>query len=162
MFSANYIFTEVRNHHLHMLMSIFLFCFLLLRIHPSFLTRPMRTLNYWTTGMTIKDTIVSYPTNSPFCILFRCYFVPLGVRIREQLDKRYRVYGYTGQGVYSNVVRARDSLKVNQEAAIKIIRNNEMMHKTGLQEVRILKKFWMTNFTAFGCLDTSPTRTTCV
>lgn len=50
------------------------------------------------------------------------------------------MYGYTGQGVFSNVVRARDSLKGNSEVAIKIIRNNEMMHKTGLQELRILQK----------------------
>ena len=50
-----------------------------------------------------------------------------GVRIGEQLDRRYTVYGYTGQGVFSNVVRARDTLKANQEVAIKIIRNNEMM-----------------------------------
>ena len=49
------------------------------------------------------------------------------VRIGEQLDKRYIVYGYTGQGVFSNVVRARDTMKGNQEVAIKIIRNNEMM-----------------------------------
>lgn len=63
-----------------------------------------------------------------------------GVRIGEQLDRRYTVYGYTGQGVFSNVVRARDSLKANQEVAIKIIRNNEMMHKTGLRELRILQK----------------------
>ena len=37
------------------------------------------------------------------------------------------IYGYTGQGVFSNVVRGRDSMKANQEVAIKIIRNNEMM-----------------------------------
>ena len=49
------------------------------------------------------------------------------VRIGEQLDKRYIVYGYSGQGVFSNVVRARDTTKGNQEVAIKIIRNNEMM-----------------------------------
>ena len=53
--------------------------------------------------------------------------VDAGVRIGEQLDRRYTVYGYTGQGVFSNVVRARDTLKANQEVAIKIIRNNEMM-----------------------------------
>ena len=62
------------------------------------------------------------------------------MRIGEQLDRRYTVYGYTGQGVFSNVVRAHDSLKGNQEVAIKIIRNNEMMHKSGLQELRILQK----------------------
>ena len=70
------------------------------------------------------------------------------------------IYGYTGQGVFSNVVRGRDNMKSNQEVAIKIIRNNEMMsvhitiiitvsllafslsirHKTGLQELDILKK----------------------
>ncbi len=51
----------------------------------------------------------------------------LGVRIGEQLDRRYMIYGYTGQGVFSNVVRGRDNMKSNQEVAIKIIRNNEMM-----------------------------------
>ena len=50
-----------------------------------------------------------------------------GVRIGEQLDRRYTVFGYTGQGVFSNVVRARDRLKGDHEVAIKIIRNNEMM-----------------------------------
>lgn len=51
----------------------------------------------------------------------------LGVRIGEMLDKRYSVYGYTGQGVFSNVVRARDEARGNMETAIKIIRNNEIM-----------------------------------
>lgn len=50
-----------------------------------------------------------------------------GVRIGEMLDKRYTVYGFTGQGVFSNVVRVRDAARGSQEAAIKIIRNNEMM-----------------------------------
>merc|ERR1719422_2374751 len=62
------------------------------------------------------------------------------VRIGEVLDTRYTVYGYTGQGVFSNVVRARDSLRGNQEVAIKIIRNNEIMHKAGLKELEILRR----------------------
>ncbi|XP_060535182.1 uncharacterized protein LOC132707368 [Cylas formicarius] len=62
------------------------------------------------------------------------------VRIGEILDSRYMVYGYTGQGVFSNVVRARDQARGNQEVAVKIIRNNEIMHKTGLKELEILKK----------------------
>lgn len=49
------------------------------------------------------------------------------VRISEVLDSRYSVYGYTGQGVFSNVVRARDQARGNQDVAIKIIRNNEIM-----------------------------------
>lgn len=61
--------------------------------------------------------------------MFRaCFFlVTLGVRIGELLDKRYDIYGYTGQGVFSNVVRGRDTARGKQDVAIKIIRNNEMM-----------------------------------
>ncbi|MEQ2204279.1 hypothetical protein XENOCAPTIV_010798, partial [Xenoophorus captivus] len=49
------------------------------------------------------------------------------VNIGETLDKRYDVYGYTGQGVFSNVIRARDTARAGQEVAVKIIRNNELM-----------------------------------
>lgn len=62
------------------------------------------------------------------------------VRIGESLDNRYMVYGYTGQGVFSNVVRARDKARGNTDVAVKIIRNNEIMHKTGLRELEILKR----------------------
>uniref|UniRef100_A0A0A9X508 Serine/threonine-protein kinase PRP4 homolog n=1 Tax=Lygus hesperus TaxID=30085 RepID=A0A0A9X508_LYGHE len=62
------------------------------------------------------------------------------VRIGETLDSRYVIYGYTGQGVFSNVVRARDSARGNQDVAVKIIRNNEVMHKTGLKELDVLKR----------------------
>ncbi|XP_037939613.1 serine/threonine-protein kinase PRP4 homolog [Teleopsis dalmanni] len=62
------------------------------------------------------------------------------VRIGETLDNRYTVSGYTGQGVFSNVVRARDQARGNANVAVKIIRNNEIMHKTGLRELEILKK----------------------
>lgn len=54
-----------------------------------------------------------------------CYLT--GLNIGEKLDKRYSVYGYTGQGVFSNVIRARDVARASQEVAIKIIRNNELM-----------------------------------
>lgn len=62
------------------------------------------------------------------------------VRIGEILDKRYNVYGFTGAGVFSNVVRARDAARDEKEVAIKIIRNNELMHKTGLRELESLRK----------------------
>ncbi|MGH0150570.1 UNVERIFIED_CONTAM: hypothetical protein FKN15_018844 [Acipenser sinensis] len=62
------------------------------------------------------------------------------VNIGEVLDKRYTVYGYTGQGVFSNVVRARDIARASQEVAVKIIRNNELMQKAGLKELEFLKK----------------------
>ena len=61
------------------------------------------------------------------------------VRIGEMLDHRYTVYGYTGHGVFSNVVRGRDVARGGQDVAIKIIRNNEIMHKTGKRELNILK-----------------------
>ena len=72
------------------------------------------------------------------------------------------MFGYTGQGVFSNVVRARDAGRNSQEVCIKIIRylgiifqvqmtdimtvivilarNNEIMHKTGLKELEILRR----------------------
>jgi serine/threonine-protein kinase PRP4 len=62
------------------------------------------------------------------------------VRIGEVLDDRYRVYGYTGSGVFGNVVRATDSNKKDRQVAIKIIRNNEVMRKTGMRELETLKK----------------------
>ena len=46
------------------------------------------------------------------------------VRIGETLDNRYVVSGYTGQGVFSNVIRARDQARGNSHVAVKIIRNN--------------------------------------
>lgn len=50
------------------------------------------------------------------------------VRIGEALDSnRYVVSGFTGQGVFSNVVRARDQARGNTTVAIKIIRNRELM-----------------------------------
>ena len=62
------------------------------------------------------------------------------VRIGEVLDGRYTVFGFTGQGIFSNVVRARDSKKKNADVAIKMIRNNELMLKSGLKEMEILRK----------------------
>ncbi|XP_053672381.1 serine/threonine-protein kinase PRP4 homolog [Anopheles nili] len=62
------------------------------------------------------------------------------VRIGEILDNRYVVANYTGQGVFSTVVKARDQARGNAFVAVKIIRNNEIMHKTGLRELEILKK----------------------
>uniref|UniRef100_A0A2M4A674 Serine/threonine-protein kinase PRP4 homolog n=1 Tax=Anopheles triannulatus TaxID=58253 RepID=A0A2M4A674_9DIPT len=62
------------------------------------------------------------------------------VRIGEVLDNRYVVANYTGQGVFSTVVKARDQARGSAFVAVKIIRNNEIMHKTGLRELEILKK----------------------
>lgn len=49
------------------------------------------------------------------------------VRVGETLDSRYVVSGFTGQGVFSNVVRARDQARGNSNVAVKIIRNRELM-----------------------------------
>lgn len=49
------------------------------------------------------------------------------VRIGETLDTRYAVSGFTGQGVFSNVIRARDQARGGSNVAIKIIRNRELM-----------------------------------
>uniref|UniRef100_A0A4W5MJS4 Serine/threonine-protein kinase PRP4 homolog n=1 Tax=Hucho hucho TaxID=62062 RepID=A0A4W5MJS4_9TELE len=62
------------------------------------------------------------------------------VNIGETLDKRYDVYGYTGQGMFSNVIRGRDTARAGQDVAVKIIRNNELMQRTGLKELEFLKR----------------------
>ena len=57
-----------------------------------------------------------------------CSFSLAGVHIGEVLNDRYEVFGFTGQGVFSNVVRARtESNGKTSEVAIKIIRNNQLM-----------------------------------
>lgn len=61
------------------------------------------------------------------------------VRIGEKLNDRYQVYGFTGQGMFSNVVRAKDNMNNDNHVAIKIIRNNEVMFKAGQKELSILK-----------------------
>ncbi|WCJ24560.1 Protein kinase superfamily protein [Euphorbia peplus] len=66
-----------------------------------------------------------------------------GYRFGETLDGRYEIVAAHGKGVFSTVVRAKD-LKAGsgepEEVAIKIIRNNETMHKAGQSEVQILNK----------------------
>ncbi|XP_035827930.1 serine/threonine-protein kinase PRP4 homolog isoform X2 [Aplysia californica] len=62
------------------------------------------------------------------------------VRIGEVLDKRYSVFAYKGQGMFSNVMLCRDAARSNSEVAIKVIRNNEMMLKTGMKELEFLRK----------------------
>ncbi|XP_038720820.1 serine/threonine-protein kinase prpf4B-like isoform X2 [Tripterygium wilfordii] len=66
-----------------------------------------------------------------------------GHRFGEILDGRYEVTAAHGKGVFSTVVRAKDVKTDNGdpgEVAVKIIRNNETMHKAGQLEVQILKK----------------------
>lgn len=62
------------------------------------------------------------------------------VNLGETIDGRYVVSGFTGQGVFSNVVRARDILNGDRSVAIKILRNNEMMYKAGLKELSICQR----------------------
>ncbi|XP_013162499.1 PREDICTED: serine/threonine-protein kinase PRP4 homolog [Papilio xuthus] len=61
-------------------------------------------------------------------------------RVGDCINNRYTVKSILGQGVFANVVRAHDHTFKGNEVAIKIIRNNELMHKTGLKEMTILKE----------------------
>ena len=51
----------------------------------------------------------------------------LEIVMGEVLDERYHVYSHLGKGVFSSVVKAKDT-KENVDVAIKIIRNNEVMY----------------------------------
>jgi serine/threonine-protein kinase PRP4 len=64
------------------------------------------------------------------------------INIGEVLNQHYSVYSCTGQGVFSNVVRARDLTPTKNitEVAIKIIRTNHITHKSGLKELEFLRK----------------------
>ena len=48
-------------------------------------------------------------------------------KVSPPFPPRYSVFGYTGQGVFSNVVRARDKTRQDMEVCIKIIRS---VHKS--------------------------------
>ncbi|CAH0713363.1 unnamed protein product, partial [Brenthis ino] len=54
-------------------------------------------------------------------------------------NNRYTIKALLGQGVFANVIKAQDS-KNNTDVAIKIIRNNDLMYKTGLKEMEFLKE----------------------
>ncbi|VDO94233.1 unnamed protein product [Soboliphyme baturini] len=81
------------------------------------------------------------------------------IRIGEVIDGRYLVYGYTGQGVFGNVVRARDQARGNLEIAVKIIRNNELMY---ILIVSTKPACVNSNTTAFGFIATFSISSTCV
>ncbi|KAK3813398.1 MAG: kinase-like domain-containing protein [Benniella sp.] len=58
----------------------------------------------------------------------------------EILDGRYLVTSMLGKGVFSSVVKARDTKEGDVEVAIKIQRSNETMYKAGKKELDILKR----------------------
>lgn len=60
-------------------------------------------------------------------------------RIGEVLNKKYQVIGFFGKGVYSNVLKAR-CLETNETVAIKLLRNNDLMKRSGMKEMKICKQ----------------------
>ncbi|CAG8539108.1 24574_t:CDS:10 [Dentiscutata erythropus] len=66
------------------------------------------------------------------------------VLLGEMLDSRYHVYSHLGKGVFSSVVKAKDT-KEGTDVAIKIIRNNETMYRAGIKELNILKKLMLSD-----------------
>lgn len=61
------------------------------------------------------------------------------VRLGELINGRYHVQQNLGKGMFSSVVRAKDSHAGNL-VAIKIIRNNDTMRKAGMKEIGILEQ----------------------
>jgi serine/threonine-protein kinase PRP4 len=60
-------------------------------------------------------------------------------RIGEIILDRYQVLGFHGKGVFGTVLRAMDTT-TKQEVAIKVVRNNEWMKKSGMKEYEMLVK----------------------
>jgi len=68
------------------------------------------------------------------------YFFRLG----DLLDNgRYKVFANSGRGVFSSVMRVKDTACGDRELVVKVIRNNDTMRKAGLKELEILKKLAM-------------------
>jgi len=61
------------------------------------------------------------------------------IRAGEVFNHRYKIMGYTGQGVFSNVVRAVDTID-GGKVAIKIIRNNDLMYRAAVKEMETIRK----------------------
>lgn len=61
------------------------------------------------------------------------------IRSGDIVNNRYTIKDILGQGVFANVVRAQDNIDKNNWVAIKIVRSNDLMYKTGLKEVSTLK-----------------------
>jgi serine/threonine-protein kinase PRP4 len=66
------------------------------------------------------------------------YKIVLGERIGQ--GGRYHVFATLGQGMFSAVVRARDTQQDDREVAIKVIRSQESMYKAGLKEITMLNR----------------------
>lgn len=62
------------------------------------------------------------------------------IRIGDVINNRYTIKNILGQGVFANVVRAQDNIEGNDYVAIKIVRNNDLMYRTSLKEIAILKE----------------------
>jgi serine/threonine-protein kinase PRP4 len=58
----------------------------------------------------------------------------------ELLNKRYVVQSSLGKGMFSGVVRCVDNEQNGKLVAVKILRNNDAMRKSGLKEIGILEK----------------------
>ncbi|KAJ1929962.1 U4/U6 small nuclear ribonucleoprotein prp4 [Tieghemiomyces parasiticus] len=62
------------------------------------------------------------------------------VILGELFDDRYHIFNNLGKGVFSTVIKARDTQDGDREVAIKVIRNNETMYRAGQKEIEVLNK----------------------
>jgi len=62
------------------------------------------------------------------------------IRAGEMLQDRYLVGTSCGSGVFSKVLRAKDTLENNKEVVIKVIRDNDFMKRIGSKEVEHLQR----------------------
>lgn len=62
------------------------------------------------------------------------------IRAGDKIKNQYVLKEVLGQGVFANVIHAQDTAKMNASVAIKMVRNNELMYKTSLKEISILKE----------------------
>lgn len=64
----------------------------------------------------------------------------LNVRAGDTLKNRYVLKEVLGKGVFAVVIHAQDTTQNNVTVAIKCVRNNDLMYRTSLKEISILKE----------------------
>jgi serine/threonine-protein kinase PRP4 len=62
------------------------------------------------------------------------------IKAGELLGERYLVGATCGSGMFSKVLRAKDTQDNNKEVVVKVIRDNDFMKRVGIKEVEYLQK----------------------
>jgi len=61
-------------------------------------------------------------------------------RIGDIIGGKYKIVGFHGKGQFGNVLKANNILEKNKEVAIKLLRSNDVMKRSGFSEIKFLEE----------------------